>query len=622
MHKPVVIEIIMSENPTPFPDQVSISIQPLDLQIEVDVGSDLLSATQLAGAHLVSLCGGVGSCASCIIRLLSGEVSALTPLEQDALDPTDLNHGFRLACQTRALSDVEIEIPPHSLPTSQRLQLEDQISAIEPDPLIMSHDLQLDRADLQDLHSDATRLRHALLKRNLHDAVLPLPVLQRLSHQLRAQEWSLRLAMRGVNVVAALPLDSPLLGLAIDIGTTKLAVYLLDLTSGETLAKVGALNPQVDYGEDVISRISYATSHESGLEELQIALMDTLNACIQECCQEIGVSPNQIVDAVIVGNTVMHHLFVGLPVRQLGVSPFVPAVSESLDIGADQVGLSIAPAANVHLPPNIAGYVGADHVSMLLATEVWESKTNVLALDIGTNTEITLVFEGRLYTCSCASGPAFEGAHIHNGMRAASGAIERVHIDEVGIHLQTVDNQPAVGICGSGILDALAALLDIGALDRNGSMVDGHSLVRQGEKHHEVLLLSAELTGHGHDIAITRRDVNEIQLAKAAIRAGIEILLHHAGVSHDAIDMIIVAGAFGTYLDLRSAIRLGMFPDLPLSRFRQVGNAAGAGARQMLLSAVRRQTAASFVDSIEYVELSSHPDFTPTYMQALFLESR
>ncbi|HEY70301.1 MAG TPA: DUF4445 domain-containing protein [Anaerolineae bacterium] len=612
----------MLNNPTPSSDRVWISIRPHDLQIEVPAGTDLLTAAQRAGAHMVSLCGGAGSCASCIIRMLSGEVTAISALEEAALASLDLELGYRLACQTRALSDVEMEIPPRSLVASQRLQLEDQTSDVEPEPHIVALDIQLDSADLQDLRSDSTRLRQALLERNFSDAAFPLAVLRRLSHQLRDQDWSLRLAIRGKEIVAALPAESPLLGLAIDIGTTKLALYLLDLANGEILAKVGALNPQVDFGEDVVSRISYATSHEHGLEDLQSVLVDTLNTVLEDCCQDIGASPQHIVEAVVVGNTVMHHIFAGLPVHQLGVSPYVPAVSEALDIRAEQVGLSIAPGAHVYLPPNIAGYVGADHVSMLLASEAWVTQTNLLALDIGTNTEITLITNGRLYTCSCASGPAFEGAHIQDGMRAASGAIERVHIDEAGIHLQTIDDQPAVGICGSGILDAVAEFLGAGALDRNGGMVESHTLVRRREKKHEVLLLSAEHSGHGRDIVVTRRDVNEIQLAKAAIRAGLEILLHHAGVSHDAINEIIVAGAFGTYLDVRSAIRLGMFPDLPLSRFRQVGNAAGAGARQMLLAPSTRISAASFVDSIEYVELSAHPEFTSHYMQALFLESR
>ncbi len=612
----------MRNKSTPTSDRVWISIRPHDLQIEVPAGTDLLTAAHRAGARMVSLCGGAGTCESCIIRLVSGEVTAVTPLEEAALVSLDLELGFRLACQTRALSDVEMEIPPRSLVTSQRLQLEDRTSEIEPEPHFVTLDLELDSADLQDLRSDSKRLRQALLDRNLPDAAFPLPVLRRLSHQLRSQDWSLRLAIRGKEIVAALPSESPLLGLAVDIGTTKIALYLLDLSSGETLAKVGALNPQVDYGEDVISRISYATNHEHGLDDLQSVLLDTLNTAIEDCCQAIDVSPQQIVEAVVVGNTVMHHIFAGLPIRQLGVSPYVPAVSEALDLRSEQVGLNIAPGAHVFLPPNIAGYVGADHVSMLLANDIYAAKTNLLALDIGTNTEITLTADGRLYTCSCASGPAFEGAHIQDGMRAASGAIERVHIDATGIHLQTIDDQPAVGICGSGILDAVAEFLDAGALDRNGAMVEGHTLVRRRDKHHEVLLLAAEHSGHGRDIVVTRRDVNEIQLAKAAIRAGLEILLNHAGVKYESIQEIIIAGAFGTYLDVRSAIRLGMFPDLPLSRFRQVGNAAGAGARQMLLAPSRREPASSFVDAIEYVELSTHPEFTSHYMQALFLESR
>lgn len=598
---------------------ISIEFQPLGRRIDVLAGTSLLEAAQQAGVQLVSLCGGSGSCKSCIVRVVSGDVSEATSLEQGVLDAETLAAGFRQSCQTRAFSDVKVDIPPESLGTSQRLQLEAQIPAAAPDPLVLPLDITLDPANLQDLHSDSTRLRLALAKNKIPDPVFRMPVLRDFSNLLRTHEWSVRLAMRGANLVAILPPASPLLGLAVDIGTTKLAIYLLDLASGTVLSRAGAMNPQVAYGEDVITRIAYATTHENGRHTLQAILIETLNTTIEQCCAEAGVLPEQIVDAVVVGNTAMHHLFAGLSVRQLGVSPFVPSVSEALDIEADYLGLSIASGARVHLPPNIAGYVGGDHLAMLLAGEVWNTRKNVLALDIGTNTEISLATGGRMLTCSCASGPAFEGAHIRDGMRAAPGAIERIQIEGEVIRLQTVGDQPAVGICGSGILDAVAQLLDAGALDRTGRLLPDHPLVRQGDKHSEVLLLEASKAGHARDIAITRKDINEIQLAKAAIRAGMEVLLQTANLTHTDIEEIIIAGAFGTYLDIRSAVRVGMFPELPLSRFRQIGNAAGAGALQMLLSAQRRHLAGQLVDRIDYVELTTHPGFKDSYTQALHL---
>jgi uncharacterized 2Fe-2S/4Fe-4S cluster protein (DUF4445 family) len=553
------------------------------------------------------------------VRVVSGKISPPTSLEQDILDAESLAAGFRQACQVCAEGDVKIDIPPQSLSTSQRLQLEGRSIDIDLDPLIVSLDITLDPANIQDLGSDSARLREALVEHKVPHAALRISVLRELSNRLRENEWSVRLALRGSDLVAVLPTGSQLLGLAVDIGTTKLAIYLLDLASGSVLSKAGAMNPQIAYGEDIISRISYATTHENGRQTLQAAVIGSLNAAIEHCCNEIGVSQEQIIDAVVVGNTAMHHLLAGLPVRQLGVSPFVPSVSEALDIEADQIGLSIAQGAHVHFPPNIAGYVGGDHVAMLLSSDIWETRKNVLALDIGTNTEITLATGGRMLACSCASGPAFEGAHIRDGMRAAPGAIERVQIDQDQIRLQTVDDLPAVGICGSGILDAVAQLLDAGALDRTGRMDLEHPLVRKIDDQSEVLLLAASHSGHTRDVAITRKDVNEIQLAKAAIRAGLEILLQEADLSHDDIEEIIIAGAFGTYLDVRSAIRVGMLPEIPLSRFRQVGNAAGVGAMQMLLSAQRRRLAAQLVDRVEYVELTTHPDFNAHYTKALHL---
>ena len=318
----------------------------------------------------------------------------------------------------------------------------------------------------------------------------------------------------------------------------------------------------------------------------------------------------------------MHHLLAGLPVRQLAVAPYVPAVGEALDLPAGEIELDISPDAFIHLPPNIASFIGADHVSMTLSTDVWQAENTVIALDIGTNTEITLVVDGRMLSCSCASGPAFEGAHIRDGMRAAPGAIERVQIKDGQPSIYTIGEKPPVGICGSGILDAVAELLKDGIIDHRGSFQDGAPNVREGisTQHKEFLLVPSEDTGHGKDIVVTRSDVNEIQLAKGAIRAGLEILLEEGGIEAGDIDEFIIAGAFGTYLDVGSAITVGMFPELPRERFRQVGNAAGTGAQQMLISAERRRIADEIPERVEYVELTTHAGFEKTFMKAMFFD--
>jgi uncharacterized 2Fe-2S/4Fe-4S cluster protein (DUF4445 family) len=398
-------------------------------------------------------------------------------------------------------------------------------------------------------------------------------------------------------------------GLAVDIGTTKLATYLVKLESGATVARHGAMNPQIAYGEDVVSRIAYTSREPGGAKKLQGVLVDTLNQSLAILCAEAQIDQEAVLDAVLVGNTAMHHLVAGLPVEQLGRAPFAPATTDPLTLPAAHLGLGLGPGAQVYLPPVIAGYVGADHLAMLLATRISTYHGNVIALDIGTNTEIALLAGGRIASCSCASGPAFEGAHIKEGMRAAPGAVERIRWNDGKFQWQTIDDRPAVGLCGSGILDAVAALLDGGFVKATGQMTAGN----------EISLVPEAETGLGRDLRVTRKDVHEIQLAKSAIRAGTEVLLANAGLKASDLDNFIVAGAFGTYLDLRSATRVGMFPLLPMEKYRQVGNAAGVGAKQMLISLAKRAEAEALAESLGYVELATDRRFMELFMKHLSL---
>jgi uncharacterized 2Fe-2S/4Fe-4S cluster protein (DUF4445 family) len=291
-----------------------------------------------------------------------------------------------------------------------------------------------------------------------------------------------------------------------------------------------------------------------------------------------------------------------------------------LDVRASALGIEMAPGAYIHLLPNIAGYVGADHSAVILSTELWKTDKTVMAIDVGTNTEISLVSSGRLMSCSCASGPAFEGAHITNGMRAAPGAIERVQIIDGEIKTFTIDDQLPVGICGSGILDVVAEMKSANLMDERGALIKGQMNIRPGNKDKlEFLLVPREHTGHGRDIAVSRTDVNEIQLAKAAIRAGQEILIAKAGIEAADIDEIIIAGAFGTYIDVPNAISVGMFPDIPLHRFRQVGNAAGMGAMQALISGRHRKLIKDVIKDVEYVELTTYENFQREFVEAMYL---
>jgi len=586
-----------------------IDFEPLGRRGEALPGTTLLAAAQAAGVGLASVCGGIGTCEECRLRLVTGRLTPLTLVEEAVFTQAEREAGFRLACQSEPLSDVKVDIPPESLTAAQRLQIEGQESGVALSPAVRALDLELAAPSLNDLRSDLSRLRDALAEQGVIQAVLVPPLLACLSEILRQQAWHARLVLHGDQIVAILPPGCPIYGLAVDIGTTKLAAYLVDLQNRKTVAKSGAMNPQIAYGEDAISRIAYAGHEGEGAKRLQSVLVESLNQLLASMAAEARVNPAQVVDGVLVGNTAMHHLFAGLPVRQLGQAPFVASVSESLTLPVHELGLKLAPGALVYLPPNIAGFVGADHISMLVATGAWKSPRNVIALDIGTNTEISLIASGRISSCSCASGPAFEGAHIRDGMRAAPGAIERARWNEGKILWQSIEDQPPVGICGSGILDIVAALLDGDMLKPTGALkIDSGS---------EYELVAASQTGHGRAVVVTRKDIHEIQLAKSAIRSGIEVLLQNAGLRHEAIDEFIVAGAFGTYLDVRSAVRVGMFPPLPMERFQQVGNAAGVGAKQMLLSTEQRQEAEEIASRIHYIELTAQSGFTPLFMKYL-----
>ena len=604
-----------------------VDLQPIGRRVEVEAGTNLLDAAQRAGVDLVASCGGIGICGTCLVRIASGQVTPVTLTEEEALDPALRDKGFRLACQAEPLSDVRLEIPPESLTAVQKMQVEGREAQVALQPPVVPVDVRLEPPNLEDLRSDQDRVDAELARQGFGPVLAGPQMLERMSSFLRASGWHARLAVRSrggdVELVSVLPVGAPLLGLAVDIGSTKLAFYLVDLENGATLARKGVMNPQIAYGEDVISRISYANRGEENRLALQARLVDSINEALVELCAEHGFTLDQVVEIAAVGNTAIHHLFTGLPVEQLGSAPYVPVASRPLYFAAAEIGLRVAPGANVFMPANIAGNVGADHVSALLATQSYAAENTTLVVDIGTNTEVSLTVGGNVYSCSCASGPAFEGAHIHDGMRAAPGAIDRVLIEDGSVRLTTIGEQLPVGICGSGILQAVAQMVEAGIVDTRGVLRPAGTpipeRVRPRGRQAEFVLAFAEATGHGRDIIVTRKDVNEIQLAKGAIRAGIEILLHEAGIQADAIDAFFIAGAFGTYLDLESALRIGMFPSLPVERFHQVGNAAGVGAKEMLISLARRVEAARIASAVRYIELTTHPGFTPAFVEAMYL---
>lgn len=604
-------------NPQSKAIQFEIDLEPIGRRTTIEAGQTLLDAARQAGVQLVSLCGGTGLCDSCKVKLVQGELTPIRDVEVEALYEGQIEQGYRLACQAKPLSDIKLEIPPESLSTPQRLQVEGIRSGVELDLPVGTYDLEIDPAHLEDLRSDFSRLS-AKLGLGSGLPKMDLAVMSELAQVLRENDWKIRVAVRGDEIVGVFAPDTPLYGLAVDVGTTKIAAYLVELVSGKTVAKAGAMNPQIAFGEDVVSRIAYANRHEEGREVLQKRLAEEINHLVDQLCSQVGTVSGNVIEAVVVGNTAMHHFFSGLPVRQLGESPYVPVTSAALEFQASLSGLQLAPGAYVYMPPNIAGYVGADHVAVLVASRVWEADQVLLAVDVGTNTEITLLSNGRMVTCSCASGPAFEGAHIRDGMRAAPGAVERVQLLEGEIKLQTIGGVSPVGICGSGILDAVAVMLQAGVLNNRGAFVPDAANVRKRDGKPEFVLSPAAMSGNQRDITINRKDINEIQLAKGAIRSGIDILLSEAGITPGEVEKVALAGAFGTYIDVESALRVGMFPPIPKERFQGVGNAAGAGAKDLLISSSLRRKANEIMNQIEYIELTTNPGFMATFLERMY----
>jgi uncharacterized 2Fe-2S/4Fe-4S cluster protein (DUF4445 family) len=492
-----------------------IEFEPVGRRGDFPAGTLVLDAARALGVGLASVCGGEGSCGRCKVQI-TGRLTPVTDDETASLDAEEPANGYRLGCQAQALSDLVVSIPAESLTGMQRVHLEGLGAAeVAVDPVVVPHDAVLAPASLHDSRSDWTRLSNAISPNGNGPISCDTAVLKGLPEIARDGSWKLRACQRDHEIVGLLQSGRQMLEVAVDLGTTTLAGYLLSLETSQVVARRGVMNPQIAYGEDVMSRIGHAMEGPENASTLQRAVVDAISEMVVELTTEAGASPDQVVEYVVVGNTAMHHLFLGLPVRQLGHAPYIAAISEAMDVKARDLGLPSSAGAYVHLLPNIAGFVGADHVAMLLATQLAEMKGTAVALDIGTNTEISLAHNGEIFCCSCASGPAFEGAHLHDGMRAAPGAIERVRIAGGKLAVQTVDHAPAVGICGSGVLDAIAQLRLDGQLDVRGRFKD-RSLPRSEKDGEMFVLVPASRSGIGRDIVLTRQDVNQVQLAKAA----------------------------------------------------------------------------------------------------------
>jgi uncharacterized 2Fe-2S/4Fe-4S cluster protein (DUF4445 family) len=598
----------------------NIIFEPMGRKAQCPDSTSILDCARQAGVGINNVCGGMGTCHTCKPRLVSGSASDNTESEEEAYSPAELQKGWRLACQVYPRSDCKFQVPAESMTLLQRLQVEGAEIPVAADPPVKAFDITVSTPTLKDLEADADRTIRSL--REQHSVScdkFDIALLRDFSDMQRQYKGQFRVVVRDREVIAAGAKQSKLLGLAVDVGSTKIAVYILDLETGKTLASEGVMNPQVDYGDDIVSRMTNAIKTPAVRGILQQSVIQAINDTVHKLCDSIKLNQEQIAEAVIVGNTAMHHFLLGLPVHQLAIAPYVAAVSMPLDVKARDIGIKIAAGAYVHLLPNIAGFVGADHISALLGVEALELDVPAIVLDIGTNTEISFHNKGKITAVSCASGPAFEGAHIKSGMRAASGAIERVQILDQKIKYQTVGNSAAIGICGSGLLDVVAQFYLSGIIDKSGRLNKDHARVSINDGVAEFLMVDGGETGNGQPIIISQRDIRELQLAKAAIRSGIEVILKHNDMKYGAVEKVIIAGAFGTYINVESAIAIGMLPPLPLDRFSQVGNAAGTGARLALVSRAKRAQELELLKRANYIELAGAPDFMKIYMECNYI---
>jgi len=608
-----------------------IRFEPDGIEVYVPLGTHLSSAALSAGSPVEMTCGGMGTCGKCRV-FAQGALSALDPSEMRLLRPEERDAGMRLACRARVAGDVLVVIPAASRSLFQKILSATAMRAVHIDPGVSKIHLNIRPPSLQDERAEFERLADALALQDIN-LQAELALIRDLSAAIRAADYDVTVAVAGDLLLAVEPGDttSANYGIAFDLGSTTVVGYLMDLVTGRELAVASAMNPQMVYGDDLVSRINFAMTQPKGRDILRKAAVDVINRLIHQAASEAHVDPANIYEATVVGNTCMTHLFLGIDPTSLGLSPYVPVICAAVQESAANLGLDICPRGRVHVLPNVAGFVGSDLVAVLLAS-LWEDDGRTrLAVDIGTNGEMALRHGGKTYACSAAAGPAFEGARISCGMRGGPGAIDSVQIaDEVQI--TTIDNQRAAGLCGSGLIDAVAAMLDAGLIDETGRLVHPDEVPTLPEAVRErmiqvdgqpaFVLATAQQSARKQPVVLLQRDIRQLQLAKGSIRAAIETLLRVAGAKEQELSEILLAGAFGNYIRRESAVRIGLVPELPLERITPVGNAAGAGAKLALVSCRERERASRIARDVIHVELANHPQYQSEFMERMMFPAQ
>lgn len=613
---------------------LALTILPDELTLRVEPGTTILKAAHAAGVDITATCGGRGRCTSCRVKFVAGTIPPPTIMDELQLGDDLVREGYRLSCQCQVIEPITVQVaPPLDERSFQILGAErpsGELARVAIDAGIRKEVVTValpkeehhQTSDLEELLAAIGRGAGGGLKDVAPELLKTLP------GALREYQGQVTVTTFGSRVLAVEPGDTAVLqfGLAIDIGTTSVVTTLMELASGEQLASVSSLNPQAVFGGDLMSRIAFVQFNPGNLRKLQTRIIGLLNQHIEQVTRDSGVLPKWIYKVVVVGNTCMHHILLGIDPSYVGLAPYAPVVRDPLTLPARELFLKVNPEARVCLLPIVAGFVGADAVAVALATRIADTPELRIAVDIGTNGEVLLGSRDRLWACSAPAGPALEGAQIRHGMRGALGAIDRVWIEDGDLRFHTIGEAAAQGICGSGIIDAAAALLDAGAIDWTGLIdVDGRERLpaplrervqMRGEERLVVLARPGE-GGAAHELTLTQDDIRQVQLCKGAIASGVAMLQRVADVPHGRVSELMLAGGFGNYLSIQSAIRIGLIPPLPESRIRYVGNAAALGAQLALMSEPERRRAEAVARRIEHVSLAAHPDFQDVFVESM-----
>jgi len=608
--------------------------------VRVPTGTLLIEAARLAGVEILQPCGGQGRCGRCAVQVVSGDVRRRSTLR---LSPEDVAQGYALACQSVVEGDVTIIVPPQEK-LERRLTTDRTVAEVTVpagyDPqtaqTIRRIALTLPPPSLDDQTDDWSRLQTALRRQaGIAEVQVSLPLLRRIGPVLREGDWRVTaildtMAWDCPGCPARLidlrpghePEDAPLWGAAVDVGTTTVTVWLVDLLTGQVRAQVAEYNRQITRGEDVISRIIYASKNNGG-EEMRALALETINELLDRACKRVRARPEEIVEVTVAGNSTMMHLLLGIPAESIRLTPFVTVVNHVPTLRAQEVGLLAHPEATVDCLPGVASYVGADITAGVLAAGLDETDRVTLFMDIGTNGETVLGTRDWLVTCACSAGPAFEGAGVLHGMRATRGAIEEVWINSQTYEptYRVIGNVPPRGLCGSGLISLLAELFLTGVLDRRGNFNESLDTprIRKGAHGLEYVVAWGEETATGREIVLTRVDVDNLMRAKAAIYAGFTVLADQVGVPLETVEQVLIGGAFGKYINVEKAVEIGLLPDMPWDRFEFLGNTSVRGAYLALLDWQARRRIKEIAARMTYIELSADNTFYEAFMSALFL---